>query len=146
MIPHDTVPLVLPNDDGLRTQEPGRCFYCHQPIGQPHRKTCVCVFAHVRYRVSATLPCGKRFGTFTTYDPWAWFEDGSDPETEGFAGHWRFARNDGSWCADNADVKWVDADTERLLNLAIGDGCSCKFLEFKLAEVLDKRYHTRPGQ
>jgi hypothetical protein len=54
----DQWPLVAVNDDGIRPAgEPDECFYCHQKVGQPHGRDCVCVKKRVlvRYTVDVEI-------------------------------------------------------------------------------------------
>jgi hypothetical protein len=42
--PKQEMPLVLPNDDGIRPAgNSDECFYCNQKIGTSHKEDCVCL-------------------------------------------------------------------------------------------------------
>lgn len=105
------MPLVLPDDDGLRDHEPGHCFYCKQKIGQPHNAECVCVTKTIKARyvfeVELEIP-----HHWTPHD----FE---------------FNRNDGSWCADNAIP-----ELEQYVGGGDGD-CLCNHFKAEFLGVLD---------
>lgn len=124
----DGWPLVLPNDDGIRPAgPPGACLYCRATIGSPHGPECVCVSKLVRFAVEMD---GVQVGTWDEYVPHAWDTDMME-----------FARNEGSWCADNAldGIDWADktaADAAHALSDG-GEDCCCSLLGFRFVEVLD---------
>jgi hypothetical protein len=133
------MPLVLPDDAGLRDIKPGVCFYCHSPIGTPHGERCVCVKKRVRMKYTFTVEVDV---------PFCW--DG--PETEDYY-------NDHS-CATNR-IDEVE-DFARSLPDATHDdsgvGCLCNYFECEFIEVVDptprnKReaprfgdHHAEPGE
>ena len=76
------IPLVLPNDDGIRPAgKPDECFYCGQKVGNPHLPECVILCRKVKVRYSYEIEIEV---------PWSWNKEDIE-----------FHRNIGSWCADN---------------------------------------------
>ena len=112
-------PNVVENDDGIRPAgPPDACFYCGQPVGSPHNRTCVVVTRRVRVRYSFDIEIDV---------PYFWTADNID-----------FHRNKSSWCADNAlaDIEAHQAALEQAGNclcgsflcevLDMGDGMPCQ--------------------
>lgn len=134
-------PAVLPDDDGIRPAgPPDRCFYCGRRVGAPHAADCVTVYQSVRYDV---LVGGAVVGTYDLMEPHAWDD-----------GIMTLVRNDGSWCADDAldEIAWDAAampDPDAALaryKAATRSRCSCGWLEFRVARVLDRGpFVERPG-
>lgn len=127
----DEWPVVLSNDDGLRSiGEQGRCFYCKAAVGQPHGRECVTVCKLVKYDV---LSDGIEVGTFETDDPCHWT-----------AHDCNFHKNESSWCADNAldSIQWLDSafaeKVEQFCMELSEEDCACATLEFRFAEVIDE--------
>jgi hypothetical protein len=88
------------------------CFYCRQPIGNPHSQDCVLIKRKVK--VSAVI----------------------DYEIE-VPAHWgkeeiEFHRNEGSWCASNL--------IDEIVALSDIDGCLCSSTEFKFVAVAGEPY------
>lgn len=76
------MPLVRANDHGIRPAgPPDACFYCRAKVGESHQRDCVIVQKRVKMRAVIEYEC---------YEPFSWDKE----EIE-------FARNDGTWCADN---------------------------------------------
>lgn len=76
-------PKVLPNDDGIRPAGPANaCFYCGRIVGQEHGRECVAVKRTIKARYTFEIEVDI---------PAFW-------ETDTF----EFARNESSWCANNA--------------------------------------------
>jgi hypothetical protein len=95
------------------------CFYCHQPLGEPH-KDCVFVNKNVTYDVFVE---GKKVGTFARPDPAHWTE-------------WdcNFHKNESSWCSDNAldVIVWTDEEARKRVEAVCSNNtCSCSLLEFR---------------
>ena len=84
----------------------GRCFYCKQSIGEPHKSDCVLikrkvkVLLEVKYEISV---------------PAFWSKE-----------YIEFYRNDGSWCGDNL--------IEELQMLSRNSGCLCPFVHYEYIE------------
>ena len=98
-------PVVLENDDGIRPAgPPDECFYCHQHVGQPHTKDCVCVTKLVKIRYTFEVEVRV---------PHCW--DAHDIN---------FHRNKSSWCSSNA----LDDIQAYALDCACGC-CTARFLE-----------------
>lgn len=78
------------------------CFYCHNKLGEDHKKDCVCrrktVVMEYTFKLVIEMP-----QSFTPYDI-------------------EFNRNDGSWCASNA--------IEELKEMT-KDGCLCNVFKAK---------------
>lgn len=113
-------PIVLPDDDGIRPAgSPTQCFYCNRPVGQEHRRDCVCVHQHVVYDV---LVDGRVVGEYGNYEPYAWTL--SDCEQR---------RNRGSWCADNAldTIVWSDSEAQQRVEAWVETRCMCGILTFR---------------
>jgi hypothetical protein len=104
----ETFPLVDPNDDGIRPAgKPDECLYCKRKVGQPHKHDCVIVTKLVRVRYIVELDIEVPH-YYTQHDV-------------------EFARNDSSWCANNA--------IDELAAAFRGDGkecmcnsCRCEYL------------------
>ena len=62
--------------------KPGRCFYCHREIGEPHEETCTLVRKKVLVRLTVDYEVVVAAGS-------------TKEEVE-------FHRNDSSWCMSNA--------------------------------------------
>lgn len=90
----------------------GRCFYCRQPIGELHKRTCELV--HKRVKVRCTIEYEVEVPSF-------W--DQTQIE---------FHRNDGSWCADNL--------LRELEQVAEAGGCLCDITRFELLEDANEPY------
>lgn len=76
------MPLVLPNDDGIRPAgAPDECFYCRQKIGQPHGRECVAVHKKVKVLYTYELEIEV---------PYFWTKENVESH-----------RNESSWCASN---------------------------------------------
>lgn len=102
-------PLVAINDDGIRPAgKPDECFYCHQKIGQPHKKDCGVVKRKVLIRY-----------TFEIVEdvPHYWTEQDFD-----------FNRNESSWCLNNA-LDYIREYADKTC------GCTC-FLKNAGAELV----------
>ena len=87
----------------------GCCFYCQQPIGQPHKPDCVLISKTVKVRAIIEYKISV---------PSDWDEHAIE-----------FHRNESSWCADNM--------IRELEELRKGEGgCLCNYVEFELYSVL----------
>jgi hypothetical protein len=103
-------PLVVPNDDGIRTAgKPDQCLYCKSVIGQEHARDCVVVKKRVRIKVTIT---------YEVDEPYSW-------TAEQIESH----RNNGSWCGNNA-LQEIENYTEQF-------GCLCEHAHFEVIEVTD---------
>lgn len=136
------MPLVRP--DGRHGGDV-RCFYCRQPVGQPHARECVQVKQLVEYHVRVGGASwddldGEIVGTFRRTDPLHW--EPHDCE---------FHKNGSSWCADNAldAIVWNDSPAaDRMLAKieeieaqqdveAMTGPCCCSLLAFSFNRVVD---------
>lgn len=81
----------------------GKCFYCREEIGKPHKQTCVLLKKKVK--VKATIE-------YEVDVPASWDVDQIE-----------FHRNEGSWCADNM--------LDELEKLAKDEGCLCACAVFE---------------
>lgn len=119
-------PVVLPDDDGIRPAgDPHRCFYCRQEVGEPHGRECVTVLSKTRYGVFLN---DDRVGTWRREDPCSWTTHDRE-----------FHKNESSWCADNAmdEIEWMSDGLKARVEAAIGEGCACSAIEFRVDEVED---------
>lgn len=102
-------PPIVVDADARPAGKPGECFYCQRRVGSEHKAECVLWTRRVVLR--ATIE-------YTEEVPHAWD-----------AHMIQFARNEGSWCADNIvgdlekHVKFVEGLHER----DIVFGCLCSF-------------------
>lgn len=97
-------------EKAMRPASPNRnCFYCGEPIGGEHRNSCVLINRKVKVKVS--------FEMFFD-EPASWDKEQIE-----------FARNQGSWCVDNA----LDDICEK----AEAEGCSCGFGSVEVIEMTD---------
>lgn len=103
-------PVVIENDDGIRPAgEPDECFYCHQKIGEEHKRDCVIVTKRVRVRYTIEVEIDV---------PHEW-----DPSMV------LFSRNESRWCANNVTVD-IEADIgRRAANGCLCDGFKCEFVD-----------------
>lgn len=81
----------------------GKCFYCRQPIGAPHKADCVLINKKVKVRMIVE---------YEVEVPADWDKQQIE-----------FHRNDGSWCSDNALYE--------LGKLSEQNGCLCSVMEFE---------------
>lgn len=86
---------------------PHKCFYCSGEVGKVHDDNCVCLTKRVRYRVTLELE---------NDEPRSWDKAMCE-----------FARNQGTWCADNVG-DWIDRATEK-------NGCLCGIAKFEVIEI-----------
>lgn len=132
----DSWPTVLPDDDGLRGGHT-HCIYCRAEVGQPHGEQCVTVKRRVEYEV-IDESSGKVIGRYCNYEPHGWIEEDCN-----------FARNQSSWCKDNAwdYISWSDLDAkEKIENQLTDEVCPCGFLKFRFLGVIDSGpFVTRPA-
>jgi hypothetical protein len=112
------MPLVLPNNDGLRDIKPGVCFYCDSPIGTPHGERCVRVKKRVMVRYTFEVEI---------YVPYCWDEY----EIENYY-------NDHS-CATNRidDINDFAKSLPDATHDEAGIGCLCNYFECEFVEVVD---------
>lgn len=105
----DVEPVVSPFVVTEKAQRPanmnGKCFYCHQKIGDKHKVDCVLVKKKVKVKMKLEVE-------YEVEVPADWDKDQIE-----------FHRNEGSWCANNA--------LEELENL---EGCLCDDAEFEYME------------
>jgi hypothetical protein len=78
------------------------CFYCHQPIGQEHKESCVLIKKKVKVRMTVE---------YIISVPNEWDKDQIE-----------FHRNDSTWCADNA-IKELEEFSK--------GGCLCQYTNFE---------------
>lgn len=103
-------PLVDAKDDGIRPAgRPDACFYCHQQVGQEHKRDCVIVTKLVRINYTYAVD---------TRVPHAWTQHDIE-----------FHRNDSSWCANNA--------FREIRKHLKTDGCACNRTTAVYVETLD---------
>ena len=89
-----------------------QCFYCQQPIGQPHKDDCVMIVKRVKVRMVVE---------YEVEVPAYW----SGEQIE-------FHRNQGSWCADNA--------IEELEALSESQKCLCHHAHFQYIRDTSEPY------
>lgn len=88
------------------------CFYCNQPVGQPHRTECVYIKRRWRVRVTVEIDIER---------PADWPQHMVE-----------FHLNDSSWCASNIGQEIVDY-------VETGPPCLCGSFE---AEILERKEET----
>lgn len=134
-----TWPLVDPNDDGIRPAgKSNQCFYCHQYVGQPHKRDCVIVKKRIEMHVTATLPTGETYmGKIEFDEPYSYDARLSE-----------YCKNDSSSCQSNFlrslqfgyIVTWdpgSEGAMEKLKPFDTDETCLCGMLLFKFIRVVD---------
>ncbi|MDY6893946.1 MAG: hypothetical protein SVO01_00790 [Thermotogota bacterium] len=113
----EKMPIVLPNDDGIRPiGGPNKCTFCQQKVGTPHKANCVILSKKVKIKYSFELEIEM---------PWSWTKD----EIE-------FSRGGGSsWCANNA--------LEELEELSNKLGCLCSIFSSEVLEMSEEPPYRR---
>lgn len=84
----------------------GKCFYCHQPIGENHKDDCVLINKKVRVQMTVEYEISV---------PADWDKEMIE-----------FHRNEGSWCASNAVNELAE-----LFDSDDRDTCMCSAAHFE---------------
>lgn len=110
--------MVTPENGPRPAGKPTECFYCHQPLGEPHKDDCLCFTKIVMVKVEITIP---------KVVPVYWTKH----EIE-------FHMNDSSWCASNIvnDLERMDEADEDNRHCLCNDFTG-EFLRDATAEDLD---------
>src|SRR5688572_17000869 len=102
------IPVVLPNDDGIRpARKSDECFYCQQKVGTSHHQDCVAI--HKKVLVRAIVE-------YEIEVPYSWDKEQIE-----------FQRNEGSWCASNM--------LQELENLDTDEHCLCPNVTYEFVSV-----------
>lgn len=110
-----SLPIVLPNDDGIRPAgKPDECFYCQQKVGKEHKYNCVILSKKVTVRYSYEIEIEVAH---------AWDENMIE-----------FHRNDSSWCADNS-IDELEKYTK--------DGCLCHVFSCEVLSMPNVKPYRR---
>lgn len=110
--------LVRPEDERPARRD-GTCFYCSQPLGTKHRPECVIVSKTVVVRVQVDVVIDV---------PASWSLEMVE-----------FARNEGSWCADNIlrDLgTWIEKENRNC-------GCACNATEIRFLRDAAQEDHEQ---
>ncbi len=114
---HPEMPLVVPNDDGIRPAgKPDECFYCNRKVGEPHQQSCVCAHKKVVLRYSFEVEIDV---------PWSWSEEDI-----------LFHRNESTWCSNNG-LREIDEQAHRD-NPGVEDPCPCNRFKAEFVRTVDE--------
>ena len=153
----------LPIVDSTATRAAGdsrQCFYCHQPIGEPHSSVCVLVCKLVRFEVFLD---DVSVGMWSVWEPWHWDEAMSNfHKNQGDEAMSNFDKNQGGWCAGNfldhlERVEWKPGGKKKFDELvnrkkeeqgldSDENPCLCEEVAFVFDCVIDGRAQIEPEQ
>lgn len=131
---------VLESDPGIRPAgKSNECLYCKQKVGQTHKESCIIMVRTVVYEVLIRDEGELKFvGTWAHQEPASWTEKDM-----------LFARNEGSWCADNLlGDKKLELDDEKTWKRALErikgltNECLCGDVELKPKAFGSKVYYS----
>lgn len=106
---HDVNRWAVEPQDERPARPDGRCFYCDEPIGGKHKKTCVIPSRIVRVKFSVEVEV-------------------TAPLAEGFDDDWvNHHYNESSWCGSNLISLLEQVEQE-------SDGCLCSVVSAKVVD------------